>query len=84
MTDDEKVREIIKCGEWCESINKCDYKNNGVNCYVYGIAMRVAAWKEKQMIERACEWLYDSIGGNIDNRISLDVFIEDFRKAMEE
>lgn len=52
MTDEEKIRELIKCGEWCESINKCDYKNTGVNCYAYGIAMGVAAWKEQQMIEK--------------------------------
>lgn len=54
MTNEEKAREIINCGDWCESINKCDYKNTGVNCYAYGIAMRMAEWKDdyyKKMLD---------------------------------
>lgn len=48
MTNEEKAREIINCGDWCESINKCNYKNTGVKCYAYGIAMRMAGWKDEQ------------------------------------
>lgn len=48
MKNEEKARDIIECGDWCESINKCDYKNTGVNCYAYGIAMRMAEWKDEE------------------------------------
>ena len=64
MTNEEKVREIINCGDWCESINKCDYKNTGVNCYAYGIAMRMAEWKDEQLkqqkekLKEFENWLY--------------------------
>ena len=51
MTNEEKAREIINCGNWCESINKCDYKNTGVNCYAYGVAMEMAEWKDEQIAE---------------------------------
>lgn len=48
MINEEKSRELIGCGDWCESINKCNYKKTGINCYAYGIAMKMAEWKDHQ------------------------------------
>lgn len=45
MTNEEKAREIIRCND-CEAIAKCDYKNTGVSCYSYGVAMKMAEWKD--------------------------------------
>ena len=57
MTNEKKAREIIKCSDWCESINKCDYKNTSVNCYAYGIAMAMAEWKDEEFAEEKKQWI---------------------------
>lgn len=51
MTNEEKARKIIGCN-YCESIVKCDYKHTGVSCYSYGVAMKMATWKDEQFAEQ--------------------------------
>lgn len=91
MTNEEKTREIINCGDWCESINKCDYKNTGVNCYAYGIAMRIAEWKEQEMIEKLKEMeiedgdIEDFANEEQSSKYGLsEKFIARFKKEIEE
>ena len=82
MNNEEKAQEI------CEKNKRFKVECSSLECYLS--AMEMAEWKDQQfaeqkqqLIEKACEWLYDNIGGNIDSRISLDTFIDDFKKAME-
>lgn len=87
MTNEEKAREIIECNDYCESINLCDHKITGVNCYAYGIAMKMAEWKDKQAIE----YLYKNIQSLLKDygvsESSADIvtqsFLANFKKAME-
>ena len=60
---------------------------------LYDAAMEMAEWKEKQMIEKACEWLNNNTitstnGYVVYTASSYDInkeeFIESFKKAMEE
>ena len=50
--------------------------------------MEMAEWKDEQMIEKACEWLNDTLmsdeGGFPITSNGVKEFIKDFRKSMEE
>lgn len=51
--------------------------------------IQIAKWKEKQMIEKACDYLYNNIDKDLiiyhDNTwLKLDAFVKRFKKAMEE
>jgi hypothetical protein len=51
----------------------------------YNSAMEMAEWKDKQMIEKTCEWLKKNLQNYIeDGWTSEKDFIEEFRKAMKE
>lgn len=88
MTNEEKAREIAsKYERW----NQEDDESYGA----YNGAIEMAQWKEKQMIEKACEWLEDMAcyyahweydGDTYEREIIFNTkkFIEDFKKAMEE
>ena len=88
MVNEEKSRELIGCNDWCESINKCNYKKTNINCYAYGIAMKMAEWKDQQAIE----YLYKNIQSLLKDYgvseasadISTQLFLANFKKAMEE
>lgn len=75
MTNEEKAQEI-KANDVC-----CVWNGGCPN--VYNAAMQMAEWKEKQMIEKACEWLgpvfKDLAGYNCGSDL-----IKDFKRAMEE
>lgn len=75
MTTEERAREIS------ESFYKPETGYDNEELYMSAMAM--AEWKDKQMIEKACEWLEpvfkDLAGYNCGGDL-----IKDFRKAMEE
>ena len=50
----------------------------------YKSAMEMALWKEQQMIEKACEWMFSNHIHYPNNRIGTEQIIKDFKKAMEE
>ena len=98
MTNEEKAKEIA---------NK-NYRHYEVEEIVYGeyyyvetdskqeckqSALEMAKWKEKEMIEKACEWLEKNARNARDyvwhdeamcGAGVTDKFINDFKKAMEE
>lgn len=58
--------------------------------WVSEACMKMAEWEHKRFVEKACEWLISSFG-NLHNEYgrklefgNQDVFIEAFKKAMEE
>lgn len=90
MTDLEKARELAHDYFRRGQLGLCslDTESAGYEC-----AIKMAEWKEQQMIEKAVNWLNNNIGAYLDyeapkygcsveiDKISL---IEDFKKAMEE
>lgn len=88
MTNKEKAIEIASKHErW----NQEDDESYGA----YKGAIEMAEWKERQMIQKACDWLEDMAcyyahweynGDTYEKEIVFDTkkFIEDFQKAMEE
>lgn len=86
MTDLEKAKEIQKndvCLCW-----------NGGCPNVRDGAMKMAAWKQEQMIEKAVRWLNEVVKDEQSNYVWYDAeegfcgitheFIEDLKKVMEE
>lgn len=87
MTNEQKVEELRKTalpnplpdgyGMWLYSTD------------VDEVLIKMAEWKEQQMIEKAYEWLKDNIDGYMvideggDGYMHFSL-INDFRKAMEE
>lgn len=92
MTNEEKAEELRKTalpnplfdgyGMWLCSTN------------VDEILIKMAEWKEQQMIDKACEWLeenvfdyeyiYYDVGGFVSPEFRIEEFINDFKKAMTE
>ena len=73
MTDKEKAQEI------CEKNKRFKVECSSLECYLS--AMEMAEWKERQMIEKACEWIrYNNENGGC----LYDGWEQDFKKAMEE
>ena len=78
MTREEEIREAAKEFAFSDKPETSDFFNNVMNdCFYYG-----AKWADETMLDRACEWL-SIYYPNID-RMGIDVFIEEFKKAMEE
>ena len=91
MKDTEKAKELLGCENCqyrtvdCDSNNRCIYMNT---------IMEMAAWKEHQLIEKACKWLNEVVGDNQSKYVWYDSeegfdgitedLVEDFKKAMEE
>lgn len=76
MTNEEKANEICK---------RHIFDSNHYDC-----CMEMAEWKEKQIIEKACEWLKENIhdyyttgDGGDEFEEWFDNMFEDFRKAMK-
>ena len=68
---EENFLEYDDCGD------VCDDKTFVEKAFIEG-----AKWADKTMIEKACEWLQDSV---YDRYIEMhEDNIEDFRKAMED
>ena len=87
MTNEEKAKEIVKETEDFFYHNE---QERGLAC-----ALRMAKWKEQQMIDKACEWLKDMAcyyayweynGDTYEKEVVYDTekLINDFKKAMEE
>ena len=60
---------------------------------VDAVLIKMAKWKEQQMIDKACEWLKNNTVSSTNNvcaytalshNICKEDFIEEFREAMEE
>ena len=75
MTNEEKARELAaRFGFLDDCIG--DEKER------FKTAMEMAAWKEQQMIEKACEWL-EPVFKDIAGYYYGGELIEEFKKAME-
>jgi len=86
MTDIEKLFDLYHCKE-----SKCkDLKDGECTaniCNVRSIGIKMAEWKEQQMIERAVEWLRANAGKYIKGCLSTSNYctehcIDDFKEAM--
>lgn len=90
MTNKEKARELSKkfarqyrANHWPEWSN--DEAFHYSNEEIYNACLEIAAWKEQQMIEKAVEYINNTIGqGGWLNSCQIDNFIEGFKKAMED
>lgn len=85
MTNEEKAKEITVNDVCCVWNNGCPN--------VYNAAMKMAEWKEQQMIDKTCEWLKNNTISVTNDTctytassydISKEEFIKEFKKAMEE
>ncbi len=86
MTNGKKAVELVKQFQSC--------MNNGVSmdAAVMACLIEMAEWKEKQMIEKACEWLKNNTISVTNDTctytassydITKEEFIEGFGKAMK-
>lgn len=76
MTNEEKAREI-KANDVC-----CVWNGGCPN--VYNAAMKMAEWKEQQMIERAVIWLsFNCDVFGYFKKGKLEYMLDKFQKAME-
>ena len=91
MTTKEKANEIS------EHYATSHYFPNDEELAAYDAAMQMAEWKERQMIDKTCEWLEKNITNYIkweynefhqcveyDGSYDIEKMISDFRKSMEE
>lgn len=69
MTNEEKALEIVNTSTLRDPVDG------------FGIALKMAKWKEEQLIEKAIGWIdYNNENGGCN----FDEWEKDFRKAMEE
>jgi len=77
-TNEEKATELgIKYQTPCHGIGDCEFEARQA-------ALEMAEWKEQQMIERACSWLFlnaDVFG--FFKKINLQKMVNEFAKAMK-
>ena len=77
MTNEEKANNIAT-----NNLDRCFG-----NKQIYGAtcALEMAAWKQEELIEKACEWLLHNAIGLDDGEFPVyDIdFIEDFKQAMK-
>lgn len=88
MTNEEKIKEIIGCK--ASNCYNCEYtmvstdkKFHRKGCRDMFHLREMAKWKEKQLIEKACEWLDLNLQGGVHPQSSTRL-IGEFKKAMEE
>lgn len=87
MTNKEKANELAR---GCFSKRTVDSSVNKLEQLIIKDAcLKAIEWKEKQMLDKACEWLKENIYNRVykcgdDLGFPTAQFIEDFRKAMEE
>lgn len=100
MTNSEKAQEIVnKNFEWISNLveenNLSKEDINQIRFKMYIACQEMAEWEEKQMIDKACEWLEDMAcyyahweynGDTYENEVVYDTegLIKDFKKSMEE
>lgn len=87
MTNEEKAEELRK-------IALPNPLHSGYGMWLYSsdideILIKMAEWKEKQLIKKACDWLENNTDGYMVIDEGGDGFmhfslINDFKKAMEE
>lgn len=73
MTNEKKALQLAGLNE----ISEEERYYQSSKCEIYDKCLEMAAWKEQQMIEKACDWLKKST-------ILADTTIERFKQAMEE
>ena len=78
MTNEEKATELGKKYQTpCHGIGDCEFEARQA-------ALEMAEWKEKQLINKACCWLYlnaDVFG--FFKKINLQEMVNEFAKAMK-
>lgn len=96
MTNEEKAREIIGGGCNKKGCRECGGSLSvAEGCVEFRHLKEMSEWKEKQMIEKACEWLEDMAcyyahweynGDTYEKEVVYDTekLIKDFKKSMEE
>ena len=79
MKNEEKAKDMTKC-IW--------YPQKLTEDYIQKMLIEMAEWKEKKLIDKACEWLKDTLmsdeGGFPITSNGVKEFIKDFKQAMEE
>lgn len=89
MKNEEKAKSLYfhYCNEKsCKGYDEC---TNCPNAKIDEGLIQMAEWKERQMIEKACEYIYShahvtTFGDIRLKKCSITEFIDNFRKAMEE
>ena len=102
MINLEKSQEIVnKNFEWIsnfvEENNLSKEDKNQIRYKMYSACQEMAEWKERQMINKTCEWLRKNIMNyqnweynefhqcvEYDDSVDIKKMISDFRKAMKE
>lgn len=88
MTDNEKIRDILNRHYRHEVMAGSDLWFTKQYQDRFAHLLEIAEWKEQQMIDKACEWLKDTLmsdeGGFPIISNGVKEFIKDFKKAMEE
>ena len=80
MIKQEEVRE--KAAEFMADIGESDLLSDYE--VTTGVAVRIAEWSNKKVIDDACEWLKSHINDYLVKGRDIDYMFDDFRKAMEE
>lgn len=79
MTNEEKAQELAI--KYCKEIDPHGREVYNIGC---GVACcEMADWKEKQTIDKACEWLNEWMQCGVHPQ-SVPSFIKQFKQAMEE
>lgn len=83
MTNKERARQICRCNI-CTA-RECCNKTLSDCCDEFKHIMKMAKWKEKQMIEKAADFTYKVlVGCGWLTSYQCNNFIEELKKAMEE
>lgn len=83
MTNEEKAHEIaIEVVKNTTSIAGLLGRSGLAISEIEESALKMAKWKDQQLIDKACDWLMEIENGTTITNIN--DFVEDFRKAMEE
>lgn len=95
MTDSEKSQDIVnKNFEWISNLveenNLSKEDRNKIRFKMYSACQEMAEWKERQMIEKACEfiaeWFWEHPHAQIvcsDEFESIDELLDRIEKAMK-
>ena len=83
MTQEEKARQLSNNDYLTEDDKElCPSEDTKIRINSYWASLKMAEWKEQQMIDKACEWLEK----NIAEATGIDSYtiIESFKQAMKE
>lgn len=83
--DEAKAREIsYHYLQQVDCFKKTKYDEYDIISTARDAAIEMAAWKEEQMIEKTCEWMFSNHIHYPNNGIGTELIIKDFKKAMTE